>query len=95
MAFAGVENEASSPSQVIVPSSGWWKPESTLISVDLPAPFWPIRQCTSPARTSRSTPSRARTPGNSLTMPVIWSNGATLVGLLVIGLLRRRRPAAA
>ena len=45
------------PSQTISPSSGWWAPASTLISVDLPAPFWPSRQCTSPARTSRSTPS--------------------------------------
>ena len=35
------ERRPSSPSQVMVPSSGWWKPESTLISVDLPAPFWP------------------------------------------------------
>ena len=45
-------------------------PDSTLISVDLPAPFWPSRQCTSPAATSRSTPSSARTPGNVLTTPV-------------------------
>ena len=58
-----------------LPSSGWCAPASTLISVDLPAPFWPSRQCTSPARTSRSTPSSARTPGNCLTMPRISSSG--------------------
>src|SRR5437868_1431890 len=38
-------------------------------SVDLPAPFSPTRPCTSPARSSKSTPRRARTPANSLTMP--------------------------
>ena len=48
------------------PASGWCTPESTLMSVDLPAPFWPSRQCTSPARTSSSTPSSARTPGERL-----------------------------
>ena len=29
--------------------SGATRPEMTLMSVDLPAPFWPSRQCTSPA----------------------------------------------
>src|SRR3954470_21874938 len=77
MALAGVENEDASPSHAIVPPSGWWKPESTLISVDLPAPFWPSRQCTSPGRTSRSTPSRARTPGNDLVMPFMVSSGVS------------------
>ena len=72
---AGRSATTGSPCQAIVPSSGWWAPASTLISVDLPAPFWPSRQCTSPARTSRSTPSRARTPGNVLTMPCISSSG--------------------
>src|SRR5687767_8048655 len=65
----GLENEAAWPSHSTVPSSGRYTPESTLMSVDLPAPFWPSRQWTSPAATSRPTPSRARTPGNVLTMP--------------------------
>ena len=42
--------------------------------VDLPAPFWPSRQWTSPARISRSTPSSARAPGNCFTMPRICSS---------------------
>src|SRR4029077_15191523 len=36
--------------------------------VDLPAPFSPNRTWTSPARSSKSTPSSAVTPGYSLTM---------------------------
>src|SRR4051794_22734354 len=73
-ACKGLERVVASPSQVIVPASGAWTPESTLISVDFPAPFWPSRQCTSPTRTSRSTPASARTPGNSLTMPLTASS---------------------
>ena len=38
-------------------------PFSTLMSVDLPAPFFPTRPWTSPASTLRKTSSRARTPG--------------------------------
>src|SRR4051794_22401937 len=66
------------PCQSTWPSSGWCAPESTLIRVDLPAPFCPSTQWTSPARTSRSMPSSARTPGNSLTMPRICSSGASM-----------------
>src|SRR3954471_22896860 len=66
------------PCQSTSPSSGWCAPESTLIRVDLPAPFWPSRQWTSPVRTSRSMPSSARTPGNCLTMPRICSSGASM-----------------
>src|SRR3954470_12651374 len=72
----GLPSRTGSPRQVISPASGWCAPASTLISVDLPAPFWPSRQWTSPARTSRSTPSSARTPGNALTIPRICSSGA-------------------
>src|SRR4029453_9431878 len=39
------------------------------ISVDLPAPFSPSRAWTSPPRTSRSTWSLARTPGNCFVIP--------------------------
>ena len=55
-----------SPCHTISPPSGWYAPERILMSVDLPAPFWPSTQCTSPARTSRSTPLRALTPANDL-----------------------------
>src|SRR5450631_301949 len=51
------------------------------MNVDLPAPFCPTRQCTSPARTSRSTPSSARTPGKSLTIPSI-SRRASLTAIV-------------
>ena len=39
------------------------------MSVDLPAPFWPRTQCTSPGRTSRSTPFSARTPEKAFVIP--------------------------
>ena len=47
-AAIGVAKDTSCPCQVITPASGLCAPASTLISVDLPAPFWPRRQCTSP-----------------------------------------------
>ncbi len=77
---AASRTTTGSPAQRISPASGRCAPASTLISVDLPAPFWPSRQCTSPAATSRSTPSSARTPGNSLTMPRICSSGRASSG---------------
>jgi hypothetical protein len=70
-------NDTTSPAKLTSPASGRCAPASTLIRVDFPAPFWPSRQCTSPATTSRSTPSRARTPGNSLTIPRIDSSGVS------------------
>src|SRR5689334_17134188 len=76
MAAWGLASDTGSPRQVIAPASGWCAPARTLISVDLPAPFWPSRQCTSPALTSRSTPSSARTPGNCLTIPRITRRDA-------------------
>ena len=42
----------------ISPSVGWTAPEMHLINVDLPAPFGPTRQCTSPGLTSKSTPAQ-------------------------------------
>ncbi len=52
------------------PESAASAPEATAISVDLPAPFSPTRAWTSPARTSRSTDLRARTPGKVFSMAV-------------------------
>src|SRR5690606_36099474 len=46
-----------------------------LISVDLPAPFSPIRAWTLPGCSVRSTFSRAITPGKRLSMPRISSAG--------------------
>src|SRR3954454_20172467 len=75
VAACGLLKETSSPRHTIEPASALCTPASTLISVDLPAPFWPSRQWTSPGRTSSSTPSSARTPGKVLTMPVSVSSG--------------------
>ena len=50
------------PTQSLAPGSGSWKPARTLMSVDLPDPFWPSRPCTSRGPTPNETPSRARAP---------------------------------
>src|SRR4051812_27366672 len=52
------------------------------MSVDFPAPFSPIRACTSPGNIRKSTPSSATTPGNSLRMPVIsrTARGSVITG---------------
>src|SRR4051812_24635749 len=41
------------------------------MSVDLPAPFWPISACTSPRPTSRRASTSAGTPTKLLSMPRI------------------------
>src|SRR3954451_11530154 len=66
---AGSPLGSGSPPNRISPAVGSTAPETHLISVDLPAPFGPSRQWTSPSTTSRSTPCRALTPGYSLTRP--------------------------
>ena len=62
-----VADRQGSPMNRISPLVGSCTPEMHLISVDLPAPLGPSRQCTSPPTTSKLTPWRASTPGNSLT----------------------------
>jgi hypothetical protein len=47
-----------------------------LISVDLPAPFSPSRQCTSPRLTEREMRSLARTPGKAFETPISSTAGA-------------------
>ena len=59
----------------ISPEVGSMTPAMHLIKVDLPAPFGPTMQCTSPGRTSKSTPPSARTPGYSFTSPLTWRIG--------------------
>ena len=49
------------------------------MSVLLPAPFSPTRAWTSPRRTSRSTPSSARTPANRLRIARATSKGSGLI----------------
>src|SRR5438128_9210184 len=64
----------------MAPSSGAYKPQSSFTSVDLPAPFWPARTCTSPRRIARSTRSNASTPGKRFVVPwnSMMSGGAAL-----------------
>src|SRR5688572_4165386 len=45
------------------------------MSVDLPAPFSPMRLCTSPGKRRKLTSSSALTPGNSIEIPVISTIG--------------------
>src|SRR4051812_47073948 len=64
------------------PPSGRWTPVRTLISVDLPAPFWPITAWTSPGKRRKSTPESAWTPEKRFEIPFISSTGtASLMGL--------------
>src|SRR6476469_2551291 len=53
------------------PRSGSSTPEMTLTSVDLPEPFSPTRQCTSPTSSVRSTSRSACTPPKRFEMPDI------------------------
>src|SRR6266566_5144206 len=69
----------SAPSILMLPESGRSIPDKMLIRVDLPAPFSPSRQCTSPCRTVRLTRSFARTPGNRFVISVSSMAGAPQV----------------
>src|SRR5690242_2547990 len=61
------------------------------MSVDLPAPFSPIRVWTSPRRSEKSTPSSATTPGNRMVMPSISTMGLAIVSVNIVVLLRQIR----
>src|SRR3569833_1992158 len=71
--------DSGCPAIVTVPSAAVSAPETSLMRVDLPAPFSPTRAGTSPGRTSKSTPSSARTPPYRLRMPVSLSSGSLSV----------------
>src|SRR5215471_9697608 len=60
----------SPPSRRAVPASALSRPSRTRIVVDLPAPLGPRKPCTSPAATSRSSPSSARVAPKVLTRPL-------------------------
>ena len=66
------------PSIKMLPSSGSCAPEITLIRVDLPHPFSPARQCTSPLQISRSTPFNARTPPKDFLIPSNFKNTSAI-----------------
>jgi hypothetical protein len=62
-AAAGFRSAMRSPSISIVPAFGATVPPRMFISVDLPAPFSPIRPTISPPSTDRDTSRSATTPG--------------------------------
>src|SRR3954470_10268534 len=76
-ALRGASMRTSLPPTRIEPASGCVIPDRTLISVDLPAPFSPSRQCTSPARIARWMSSFATTPGNAFVIPISSTAGAS------------------
>src|SRR5471032_1619245 len=63
------------PPTASVPESAVTAPVMILISVDLPAPFSPIRAWTSPARSSKETPFSAHNPEYDLVMQVASKSG--------------------
>src|SRR5574341_2311964 len=69
----------SSPAKRMRPASGRRLPASWLISVVFPAPFGPMTACVSPSRTSRSTPSVARSAPNAFDKPRISSSASVIV----------------
>src|SRR4051812_11783589 len=60
-ASRGERKRTALPSTRYSPSSGAWTPASILMSVLLPAPLSPSRQCTSPRASRNVTPDRAIT----------------------------------
>ena len=58
------------PPIAMVPASAECMPDRMLISVDLPAPFWPTSAWTSPGRIASDTSSSARTPGKRFGQPL-------------------------
>src|SRR5438874_2672712 len=74
-ASAGPCSTVSTPCQRIVPESAAKMPETTLISVDLPAPLSPTRATTSDGRTSKRTSVSACTAPNRLLMPRSSNSG--------------------
>src|SRR4051812_4884539 len=69
----GPLNRTDRPSKTTSPTSRSYTPVRILISVDLPAPFWPMSACTSPRRTSKPASRRAGTPLKALLIRVIDS----------------------
>src|SRR3954464_9370465 len=74
-AACGEGKATSRPSNSIRPESFAYTPVSTLIKVDLPAPFCPISACTSPRATSKCASRSAATPTNALLIPRMDSRG--------------------
>src|SRR3954465_2269152 len=75
-AASGAPKETSSPPKRMVPASRAYAPVSTLINVDLPAPFWPISACTCAGSITSRAWRKAGTPPKALSTPRISSSGA-------------------
>src|SRR3954453_8777314 len=69
----GPLNRTGRPSKTPSPTSRSYTPVRILMRVDLPAPFCPMRACTSPRRTSKLAFRRAGTPLKALSTPVMDS----------------------
>src|SRR5438552_8273343 len=87
-ASSGRVKETGTPRYRIWPLSGAYTPVSSLIRVDLPAPFSPTRACTSPGASANDTSSSASTPGNRLATPTTSSIGGS--GSFIAPLSRHR-----
>src|SRR4029453_3787161 len=86
LASSGLVGRYGLPSIDIAPSSDRREPAMTFINVLLPAPFSPMRACTSPFRRSRLTPSRATVGPKRLEMDERVSMGVVGLGSWIFGL---------
>src|SRR5690606_3062708 len=72
-ASSGVVGATGAPSSTMLPASGISTPVTSLIRVDLPAPFWPISAWISPARRVSPASARATVAPKRLRRPLAWS----------------------
>src|SRR3954447_9917279 len=91
-ATSGVANATSSPPKRTVPASRAYAPVSTLISVDLPAPFCPMRACTSAGAITSRAWRKAGTPPKALSTPCISSSGADATSAVMVRDVMRSVP---
>lgn len=77
---SGLGPVSTRPRMTTLPAVGLRNPVSRLNRVVLPAPLGPTRACTLPSATSRSTPSTARNPRNSLVSPRARRTGTVRAG---------------
>src|ERR1700733_11588320 len=88
IASAGLCLASGSPRRTIEPASGAIRPNSTFMSVLFPEPFSPKSPRISPAFSSRSTPSTARTAPKLRTTPCITRMGAMILMTVAMTLVR-------
>src|SRR6218665_1562642 len=86
MAARACWKRCGNPGSSISPASGWYTPPRIFSSVDLPAPFSPIKPCTVPAGTLNDTSASARTPGTFF--PILRNSSAG--GMVFFPVIRPR-----